>query len=297
MSEIEAVDLSDGRRLVVRHAGEQDIADVQALYGRLSSNDLDLRFFQPHTPQERITAAWLTLGERNGVALVIEVAEHDGSKLLIAEAGYCLLDDGDGELAITVDPEWRGWLGPWLLDILVEQAQINQVPNLQADVQIRNRQMRALLEHRGYAAVDHPDWHEIRLVISTSGHTPGWPPNTERPHLLAVAPGARWAGEAQAQEAGFEVRTCAGPGAAGTNCPLLAGESCPLLDGADAVVFDMAPEIPANSDVAEGVQQKTVPVAYTRAAGAGFRGAPCERSAAALAQIMEALDAAQGDDS
>ena len=48
-----------------------------------------------------------------------EVVDGD-DRTLVGEAGYTLLSDGDGELAITVDPEWRGWLGSWLLDALVD---------------------------------------------------------------------------------------------------------------------------------------------------------------------------------
>ena len=41
---------------------------------------------------------------------------------LVAEAGYALLPDGNGEFALTVAAGWRGWLGPYLLDAIVTAA-------------------------------------------------------------------------------------------------------------------------------------------------------------------------------
>jgi hypothetical protein len=286
--QIAAVDLHDGKRLVLRHASRDDATAVQALYGRLSTNDLDLRFFHAHLPTDLATFNWVTVGERGGVALVVELTASDEPALVVAEAGYSLLEDGDGELAITVDPQWRGWLGPWLLDLLIEQAANNGVANLQATLSVRNRSMRALLAHRGYAAVDHPDWHQIQLVISTKGRTPGWPQNSDRPRLLAASSGARWSGEAEAQKAGFEVRTCPGPARAGGGCPELAGEQCPLLEGADAVVFDLAPGPVENSELVDVLKRTTIPIAYTHMPHGGGSDR-CERVSGMLDQIAEGL--------
>jgi GNAT superfamily N-acetyltransferase len=42
---------------------------------------------------------------------------------LVAEAGYAILPDGDGEFALTVAPGCRGWrLGRYLLDAIVAAA-------------------------------------------------------------------------------------------------------------------------------------------------------------------------------
>ncbi len=285
---IRAVDLADGRSLAVRRAGKDDLAAVQALYGRLSVEDLRRRFFVGHRPNDRITARWLTVGERGGASLVAEVVEADGSSTIVAEAGYALLDDGDGELAITVDPAWRGWLGGWLLDILAEVAAGNGVENLQADVLVENRAMLAVLRYRGHAAVDHPDWNTVRLVVSTTGRTPGWAPRTSGQHLLVTSPGARWRGESAAQEAGFEVRTCPGPGGLVRACPVLCGRSCPLLDGADAVVFDLVAERPESEPLVRAIRNRQIPVAITRPSDGG-EVPPCETVAAVIDQIVEQL--------
>ena len=51
-------------------------------------------------------------------------------------AGYALLANGNGELGITTAAAWRGWLGPYLLDLLVEVAHAEGVPNIEADVRL-----------------------------------------------------------------------------------------------------------------------------------------------------------------
>ncbi len=286
--EVRACTLADDRRLVVRLADGDDLDAVEALYRRLSRDDLRRRFFVGHQPSSGTTAAWLTVAERGGVALVAEVVEADGSRLVVAEAGYALLDDGDGELAITVDPEWRGWLAGWLLDVLAAQAAEHGVANLHADVLVENRPMLALLRHRGYAAADHPDWSTVRLVIATTGHTPGWPPAHTGHRLLATAPGARWSGEAAAKEAGFDVMTCAGPDGLDRSCPVLQGEACPLLDGVDAVVFDLVPSGRAHEDLLRALDDRGVPVVITRPLGADD-GTPCASVASIIDQVVEQL--------
>ncbi len=294
--EVRSVDLPHGRRLVVRHAGPDDLAAVEALYERLPVEDLRRRFFVGHRPPSRTTARWLEAGQRGGVILVAEVVEGDGSRTVAAEAGYELLDDGDGELAIAVDRRWRGWLGAWLLDVLATQAAERGVANLQADVLVDNSTMLALLRHRGYAAVAHPGWDTIRLVIGTTGPIPGWPPDSDRKRVLATSPGARWRGEAAAKDAGFEVRTCPGPVGQDRGCPVLSGRSCPLLEGADAVVFDLVPGTEENAALLEALEDREDDgrpgdrpvVVVTRVADDGDAGL-CQPVSAIIDQIIEQL--------
>jgi GNAT superfamily N-acetyltransferase len=159
---------------------------------------------------------------------------------LVGEAGYSLMDNGNGTFALTLDEARRGWLGPFLFDHLLAAARDRGVPNLEGDIRLDNKPMLALARSRGLAMVDHPDWTQGRVVIGTGGRVPGWPRRPEvggRPRLLVEAPSGRWPGEAEAKEAGLEVIVCPGPpGRPGRRCPLLAGEPCPLVEGADAIV-------------------------------------------------------------
>ncbi len=238
---IESIDLPDDRRLVVREATIDDRDALVALYRRLTPDDLFLRFFTAAAPSPTFLERWLTISDRGGLLLVALVEEPSGSDTLVAEAGYSMLADGDGELGITVDPLWRGWVGPWLLAVLLREAGRRGVPNLQAVVQLTNRPMLTTLQRHGSAIVDQDAYDEIRLVIGTEGSAPTWPANGERrPRILVEAISGRWPGEDAARAAGFEIRTCRGPNRY-RSCPMLSGGTCPLVDSADVVVVQMPP--------------------------------------------------------
>lgn len=228
--------LPDGRRLVVRQLDGSDTAAVSALYHGLSDEDRRLRFFSTFRPTEAFVRRWLTGGPK-GDGLVLG-AFVDGE--LAGEAGYSLLANGNAELGVTTNAAWRGWLGPFLLDHLVEAARQRGVPNLEAQIRLDNGPMLALVRSRGFAVVEHPDWSEVRVVIGTDGRVPGWPADPgsgRRPRVLVEAPGGRWSGEKAVVAAGFDVITCPGPGGRpGRRCPVLEGRPCPLVEGADAII-------------------------------------------------------------
>ena len=76
--------------------------------------------------------------------VVAELLGPTGCRV-VAEAGYSMLHNANGELAMVVAREWRGWLGPYLLDVVAEIAAARGVPNLEAEVLAADRQMLALL--------------------------------------------------------------------------------------------------------------------------------------------------------
>ena len=67
---------------------------------------------------------------------VVAVVDHPLEQI-VGEADYFLLDNG--ELVITVAADWRGWLGPYLLDVLIEAAAARGVPNLEAEFLVERR--------------------------------------------------------------------------------------------------------------------------------------------------------------
>ncbi|MGY6502599.1 MAG: N-acetyltransferase family protein [Acidimicrobiales bacterium] len=249
------VELSPGRRLTVRASRAEDLAAIDALYDRLSTDDLHRRFFSAARPPAAFLARWLERTHDDGFGLVGVVADDSGEQV-VAEAGYVGLPDGSGELAVTVDPAWRGWLGHYVLDALVEAAAERGVATLQADVLLENRQMLALLDARGFATVDHPDWNTVRVVVGTTGRVPEWPGPHERPRVLVEVPGGRWHAQAELAEAGYQVLACPGPRRGpGGRCPHLDGEPCPLADGADAIVVSLALDEAGRAIVAEHRRQ------------------------------------------
>lgn len=230
--------LPDGRRLVVSEVTEDDVPWLRVLYDGLDEDARYRRFFSLYRPGDGFYRRLLHAKDRGGACLVALVAEGDETAHeVVAEAGYELLPNGDAELAITIDRHWRGWLGPYLLDALLEHASAHGIPNLEADVLVTNRPMLALLRHHRCATLPRTEWTVQRAVVGANHGVPGWPPNRSGRRVLLEGGGGHWSDEREADTAGLEVIACPGPGECRVRCPLLSGESCPLVDGADAIVM------------------------------------------------------------
>lgn len=227
-----------GRRvMVIRKMEKSDAPAMGELYGRLCDDDLYKRFFSSRPPPQAFVEKMAGMGEAEGFGVVALLAGPAQAERLVAEATFALLPDGTAEVGITVDPSARGWLGPYLLDLLVEEARRRGIPNLQAEVLGTNRQMQAMLEARGSAVVDHSDRPAIiRLIIGTAERSPAWHEPHDRPRLLVEVAGGRWRGAEAARRAGFEVLACPGVRRKLARCPALAGRPCPLAAGADVIV-------------------------------------------------------------
>lgn len=234
------IELPGGAALTVREPTVDDVDAIRRLYAELDPEDRHRRFFSAFTPDHDFVEAWVRATDAGGFRVMVE----DESTAVVAEGGYLPLANGDAELDLTVARPYRGWLGPYLLDLLLAHAAAAGIPNLEAEVLTQNSGMLALLGHRGYAVVDHDDHLSMRVTVGARTPNPSWPPHTDRPRLLVEAPIGRWQGETLARSRGFEVTVCPGPPASHPDrCPLLRGEPCPLAAGADAVVvaFPTAP--------------------------------------------------------
>jgi hypothetical protein len=237
------VPLGDGGAVVVRPARSSDVDGVAALFAGLELADRYRRFFSAYRPDRRFVESLVGTTPEQGVQLVAVVvpSRGDDDGRIVAEAGYRLLPDGDGELGITVAADWRGWLGPFLLDALASAAAGRGVPNLEADVLLENRAMLALLHARGDALLSHDDASSVRVLISTAGDTPTWPPAAAPGRILVESPGHAWAGAAEARRRGLSVISCPGPTSRRRACPALEGRPCPLAATADAIVVSRPP--------------------------------------------------------
>jgi RimJ/RimL family protein N-acetyltransferase len=274
------VTIGPGRRIEIRAVRRGDAAALMALYARLDPGDSQRRFFAVYRPELAFFTAMATEADRGGARLVAVATSDAGDEEVVGEAGYAMLPNGDGELAIVVDAGWRGWLGPFLLDALLATAATAGVPNLEADVLTTNPAMLGLLRARGAAVMDHDDWTVVRLLIGT-GDAPTWPGQHDRPRLLVEGAGGRWGTEAEARAAGLHVITCPGPRDGRHGCPALAGRPCPLAAGADAIVVSRPGDearwrdlLAAHADLHPGVPvclEGTAPLtdAASSAGGAG----------------------------
>ncbi len=250
----EPIELAAGRSIELRHLRPGDGPSLADFYHRLGREDIHKRFFTSTLPADKWFDDWAAVSERGGFGLLAVLSAGDESTV-IAEAGYSLLCDGDGELAIAVDPDARGWLGPWLLDALLQHAQERGIPNLQALILSTNSRMARLAASRGTASIPSGDWSTSRVSMSTSGRVPSWPGDAtgdashERPRLLVEANRSRWSGAPEAIKAGFDVMVCRGPQGKNHGCVLLEGKPCPLRDGADVIVELLDPADPASTDL------------------------------------------------
>ena len=234
---VDAIDLDDGRTMIVRAATAADADAICALYHDLPTADRRRRFFGTFSPRRDWCLEWATVGDRGGF---LAVAVVDGE--VVADAGYAPRDDGDGDLAVTVAAAWRGWLGAYLLDLLIRHAAEHGVRNLQAEVLLENGPMLSLLSHRDPVALEHDDG-VVRLSIGTTGPVPAWPPGEHRRKILVEVPGRRWSGERAAESADLAVAMCTGPdGRHRHGCPVLTGGTCELADHADAIVMLLDPD-------------------------------------------------------
>ena len=237
-----AIPVGGGRTIFVRHVERNDEAALYQLYEGLDTDDRYLRFFCAYRPTDDFIEKLADPGPREA-RVVAEVAEA-GRKRLVAEAGYSLLESGNGEFAMVVARDWRGWLGPYLLDLVIDIAAANHVPNLEAEVLAANRAMLSLLRARGCAFLAHDGWNEYRMMVATGPEGFIWPATHDRPRVLVETPTGRWRLEDAARAAGMQVITCGGPGQ-NPSCPVLNGGECALVADADAIVVRERPGDPA----------------------------------------------------
>jgi len=237
------VELPGSRILSIRAVREADAPGLIALYAALSEDDLYRRFFTAHAPPERFVEKMTKAEERGGFGLVAAIDEPDDTSRIVGEAGYEPIGDGNGEFGITVAEDSRGWIGPYLLDALVEEAAARGVQNLEAEVLVENRPMLSLLNSRGFAVLDqYAQPAIVRVAIGTTNRVPSWPGSHDRQRILLEVPGGHWHADEAARKAGFQVLACPGPRRGWSQCPALRGEPCPLVAGADLIVDAMPGE-------------------------------------------------------
>jgi hypothetical protein len=176
---LDIVSLPGGQILTVRTVTKADVEGLDALFEGLSDEDRYYRFFNLFHPGRKFLEQ-LTRAEDDGGYRLVAIVSGPGESL-VAEAGYAILPDGDGEFALTVAAGWRGWLGPYLLDALVAAAAARGVPHLQADILLTNVRMLALISKRGYLTLDRDQFSELRVAIDAAQprrdpRSPGSPP-------------------------------------------------------------------------------------------------------------------------
>jgi RimJ/RimL family protein N-acetyltransferase len=171
-----AAPAAPGERSVARHGGglllvrrmePADAAGLAALYESLDDDDRYHRFFSLYQPTASVVARMADVCRTGGYGLVA-VDDHGGRAEVVGEASYTVGANGNGEFGITIARAWQGWLGPFLLDALVEVAAASGIPELEADVMRENRKMLALVRNRGFVIRGRPDHGIMRVAIAAA---------------------------------------------------------------------------------------------------------------------------------
>ena len=285
--------LAGGVELVVRAIDPSDLAAVTALHERLSPEAVYRRFFTSVLPPAPFFERLATVAERGGLGLVAEVvsAPDAGQLGIVAEVDIEPLHNGNGEIAIVVEGRWRGWLGPYLVELASREARRHGFANLEAEMLTCNRQMRAVTRSRGEAFLPASDWQEVRVVFATDGDAPTWLPG-DRPRVLVEQRGVAFDAVAGLEAAGFDVLACAGRTASRPACPVLAGGTCPLAAGADAIVVAMATS-PERDQLVAGHRRGNVPVVVVEP---GTTPITAETLVAAAREALDGSDLDVGTD-
>ena len=240
---------ADGE-LRIRTATAADVNGLVRLYLEdLSPEDRWTRFFSGYRPDPGFVRQLISLGEVGGRVFVAVTGEGR----IVADAGWSMLPNGNGELWVTVAPDHRGGLGTAMVATLTREAAAAGVPNLEAAMLRANLPMRSILRHRPSAIVGLDDWDVVRVVVSTeTGEVPGWGPRCGHPRVLIENRSGQWRSHEEHLPPEAEVLVCRGPRT--QICPLLHGATCPLVSGADQVVWDLAGE-PGGQEVLRAHRQ------------------------------------------
>jgi GNAT superfamily N-acetyltransferase len=208
--------LADGRVVVLRPAGPDDVPAIAGLYQGLSAESFYRRFNSEH-PAPALLARLASVGN-----------------------GTVPIAPGTAELALAVQDGYQGaGMGRVLLDALIERASLDGLDRLRAVVLLDNTPMLRLLQRYGCVlAAPTEDFSVAFLEVSAVGGMPGWPAGSEGHRVLVERRG--WFDDQQItalRAAGKEVRQCTGPlQRAGQACPLVTSGRCRLAEEADLIV-------------------------------------------------------------
>jgi GNAT superfamily N-acetyltransferase len=232
--------LADGRVVMLRPAGPDDVWAITGLYRGLAPES-SYRRFHAGLPAPPLLAQLASIG--GGTVCLVAAPPADPGRL-VGEARYVPMTAGTAELALTVADGYQGaGMGHLLLDALVERARQDGLERLRAIVFLDNIPMLRLLQRYGWAlAAPTEDYSVAYLEISATGGMPGWPTDVTGRRVLIER--RSWFDDQQAatlRSAGNDVRQCTGPlRSTGRACPLVTTGRCRLAEQAEVIV-DLLP--------------------------------------------------------
>lgn len=154
----QALPLPDGRRLLVRPVRPEDEPGLQALFRRLTPQEIRLRFFAPKQELTHSVAARMSqIDYHREMGLVVTDAGDGGT----IHGAVHLSGDGDGEraeFAIMVAHDMAGLgLGPLLMRRIIDHGRSRGLRAIIGEVLAENRPMLRLCEVLGFTRRSTPD--------------------------------------------------------------------------------------------------------------------------------------------
>ena len=146
------VRLRDGREVRVRPTRTGDSGAMQALFHRLSEDDVRTRFFQHLKSLTDTAAQHLCSVDYDGEMAFAAVTGPPEHERIVGTSSY-YLDPASGlaDVGYMVDPEWQGTgLGGALHARMIEYARARGVRGFRADVLATNRAMLRVFQRGGH---------------------------------------------------------------------------------------------------------------------------------------------------
>lgn len=184
---IDAWQLRDGTRVIVRPVLPQDDELLREFVAVLSPQSRRLRFHAPINGLCDAALARLTqLDYHHHLAFVV-TSVSDGDESIVAEARYVIdADDPEtADFAIAVADAWHGrGIGARLMHLLAAAARAAGLRWLRGEVLAGNATMLALMQRCGYCVAPHAsDEALLRVETSLQQRTP----SARRPWLARLA--------------------------------------------------------------------------------------------------------------
>lgn len=223
--------LPSGQRLAVRFVQPSDAGPLRSLYERLDAEAIQRRFFTNDLPPPGVFERLVSISERHGCSLVVaDVA----TGLLVAEADFELLRNGNAEIAMTASHPWRGWMGPFLLALLCQVADARGVPNFEAEILSTDAMLRAAADVDDDVSFPAPSSQTVRVAFSTRNAAPRIA-EEPRPGDLVDMRASAFDAIARMAAGGYDVTACLERDHA-ARCRLDCEGACSLMASADLVV-------------------------------------------------------------
>lgn len=167
----EALELDNGRRLIIRPIESGDAESLRHSFGLLTPEEIRFRFLHPMTELTPLYASQLATPDRKREFALIVVELKEPSEALIGAVVRAAIDDNGekAEFAIIVGRELGGFgLGEYLMKRMIEWCRKKRLKEVYGDVMLENHRMLRLAQRLGFHVInllDYPSVVRVRLLL------------------------------------------------------------------------------------------------------------------------------------